>query len=347
MSAGAAYVYRVDGPEIVEEQKLTASDGAESDFFGRSVWTDGSTIVSGAYFDDDVNGTSGSAYVYRFDGAQWFEQQKLTAMVSSVGGRFGRSVAVQGDVILIGADGDRELGVGAGAAYVFDFDGVDWTESQKLTAPDGLPGDGFGGAVALDGSVLVVGEDGDDDDVVGVDTGSAWVYRFNGVSWAPEQKLMASDAAPNDSFGRVVAIDDDVIVVGAFLHAGAALNSGAAYVFRYDGEDWIEEAILTASDAEEDDLFGNAVAVDGNWIIVGANHEDQDILDSDLGSAYVYHYNGDEWVETTILKAPNGDVGGEFGRSVSIDKREIAVGAPLSGTEPANSGSAYAFEVRN
>ena len=151
--------YSVVAPSLVNEQKLTASDGAASDQFGISVAVSGATIVVGMPFDDiGGNVNQGSAYVFKRQGGSWVETQKLTASDGAVFDQFGFSVAVSGATIVVGARLDDIGGnFTQGSAYVFERQGGSWVETQKLTASDGAAGDQFGASVAVSGATIVVG----------------------------------------------------------------------------------------------------------------------------------------------------------------------------------------------
>ena len=197
----------------------------------------------------------------------------------------------------------------------------------KLTAPDAEPS--FGGSVALNGDVAVVGAWGDDD-AAGGSCGSAYVYRFDGVAWAEEEKLTASDAAAGDQFGYSVGASGDVAVVGAWLaDCAAGVACGAAYVYRFNGTSWIEEAKLTAPDAAAQDYFGTSIAVDADLIVVGA-YEDDCVSGTGCGAAYVYRYDSTppaHWEQEAKLTASDADQGDWFGASVSASNQIVAVGA--------------------
>ncbi|MCH8253638.1 MAG: FG-GAP repeat protein, partial [Planctomycetes bacterium] len=232
--SGSAYVYRFNGRTWVEEQKLTASDATQGDGFGRGVSVSGDVAVVGAYLDDDAGGNSGSAYVYRFDGSAWIEEQKLTASDGAASDLFGISVSVSGDVAVIGAVFDDDAGSWSGSAYVYRFNGSAWVEEQKLTASDAAAGDRYGNSVSISGNVVVVGSHNDDG--AGFDSGSAYLYRFDGSTWVEARKLTASDAAPDDRFGYSVAISGGVVVVGSYkdddpFGEDPTSNSGSVYAF--------------------------------------------------------------------------------------------------------------------
>jgi hypothetical protein len=102
-----------------EMAKLLASDGAGEDWFGYSVSIDGNLALIGAYGDDDNGSYSGSAYIYRFDGSTWQEETKLLASDGAEDDVFGTSVAIDGDLVLVGAIGDNDNGSNSGSAYIF------------------------------------------------------------------------------------------------------------------------------------------------------------------------------------------------------------------------------------
>jgi hypothetical protein len=190
----------------------------------------------------------------------------------------GWSVAVDGDVTVVGAPGDGEQGFAAGSAYVYGHNGAAWVEEAMLVDPDGAPYDNFGSSVAVSGDAVLVGSPGDDPG------GSAFVFRFDGKSWTQEAHLLASDGEVGDAFGHSVSIDGQSVVIGdPSNNNGNGVNAGAAYVYRFGCPPWLEVAKLLASDGASQDNFGDDVAISGNAAILGADNDD------DLrGSAYVF-----------------------------------------------------------
>ena len=238
ISSGAAYVFTRSGGSFWSQQaKLTPFDAAASDQFGSSVAIDGDTLVIGAVVDDHPGGANaGSAYVFtRIGGGVWTQPGKLTASDASAGDGFGYSASIDGDTIVIGANGD---GTGRGSAYVFVKPGGGWninTEDAKLTASDAAAVDQFGISVAISGDTVLVGSINGDSGVV--DSGSAYVFVRPAGGWTTtteDAKLTASDAAASDQFGSSVAIDGSTKVVGASgddYTVGGFLNAaGSAYV---------------------------------------------------------------------------------------------------------------------
>ena len=204
------------------------------------------------------------------------------------GDYFGWSVSISSDGLtaIVGAWGDNDNGYNTGSAYIFRFDGNNWIET-KLLASDGVSNDYFGYSVATSGDTVVVGAVLDDDN--GQDSGSAYIYRFDGSSWI-ETKLLATDGEYIDNFGFRVSISDDTIVVGAVWDDDNGQDSGSAYIYRFDGSSWIETKLL-ASDGEDADGFGYSVATSGETVVVGAIAMTMTTAHSS-GSAYVYRFDG-------------------------------------------------------
>jgi len=195
-----------------------------------------------------------------------------------------------------------------------------WIEETSLLASDGAALDYFGYPVSVDGDVAIVGAFGDDDN--GTDSGSAYVYRFNGTDWIEEAKLLASDGQDGDRFGFSAVIDGDAAIIGAYRDDDKGMDSGSAYVYLYNGTNWVEETKLLASDGANDDWFGVSVCIDGDTAIVGACRDDDNGIHS--GSAYVYHYNGMNWVETKLL-ASDGSSFDWFGYATTGDNDAASV----------------------
>jgi hypothetical protein len=196
-NSGSAYVFTRSGTTWTQQQKLTASDGVASDFFGISVAMEADTAVIGASGDDDNGSSSGSAYVFTRSATTWTEQAKLSASDGAASDQFGRPVAVDADTAVIGARFNDDDGTDSGSAYVFTRSAGAWTEQQKLTASDGATNDFFGISVAVDGNTVIIGALLDDDK--GTNSGSAYVFG-----------LLSGDGGPITS--NVVATTNPVEV---------------------------------------------------------------------------------------------------------------------------------------
>jgi len=224
---GAVYVFKRQGGSWVEEQKLTASDGASGDGFGQSVGISGSTLVAGSPGDDIFKG---SIYLFKRQGGNWIEEQKLTASDGAPVDFFGFSAAISGSTIVVGSIGE-DLGshFDQGSVYVFNRQGGSWVEEQKLTASDAGPGDFFGWSVAVSDSTIVVGVPFET--ISGSNTpGSAYVFNRQGADWVVTQKLTPSNGEADDFFSFSVAVSGSTVVVGA--ENSGNIGQGSVYIFK-------------------------------------------------------------------------------------------------------------------
>ena len=230
---GAAYIFRFDDPNWVQEAKLVPADGQEGDLFGFSVAATEDTVVVGAYNGNSGTVTNcGAAYVYTYTGSDWVLQNKLTADDGAYNDRFGWSVAISDDVIIVGAYGDDDNGTDAGSAYVFMYDGLNWVQEAKLLAPDGVTGDRFGFSVSVSGDTVLVGASWDD--LIGTNSGSAYLFNYDGLDWNFQEQLYTLDGSSYDEFGWAVDIDGTNLLIGARGDDDYGSATGAAYAY------WIE-----------------------------------------------------------------------------------------------------------
>jgi len=242
-----------------------------------------------------------------------------------------------------------------------------WNEIIKTVASDREVGDQFGYSVAISGDHAIVGAYFEDHDDAGLNmlihAGSAYLFERNGAGiWNEVQKIVASDRGAGDLFGNSVAISGDYAIVGANLEDedAAGLNSlnapGSAYLFERNGAGiWNEVQKIVASDRELGDQFGQSVAISGNYAIIGANLEDDDVTGlntlSIAGSAYLFERNGvGIWNEAQKIVASDRGTMDQFGHSVAISGNYAIVGARFEGEDAAglntltSAGSAYLYE---
>ena len=259
---------------------------------------------------------------------------KLMASDAAAGDEFGTSVAIHGNIVMIGAP---YAGTG-GAVYVFRTTdgGATYAQVAKLTAADAASGDNFGCSVAIDGDTVVIGAAPEDRSL----TGAAYVFRTTdgGATYGQLAKLTASDAADN-WFGVPVAIDCDTIVIGAYKDDDAGTYSGAAYVFRTSdgGATYGQVAKLTAADAAAFGVFSTA-AISGGTVVVGAWGEN-----SSRGAVYVFRTTdgGTTYGQVAKLTASDAAAGDRFS-PVAIDGDTVVVGAYRKGDY---TGAVYVFRM--
>jgi hypothetical protein len=224
-ATGAAYIYSFNGATWKQQAKLISSDAAENDYFGSSVsLSDGRAAVGASKY---LSSRTGAVYVFTKNGAAWTQEAELAASDGVANDGFGFNVALSGDRVLAGAQFANTNFVQAGAAYVFAFDGATWNQQAKLIAPESTAYDVFGYSVSLLGDHALVGAIGGNDN----NAGAAYVFTFDGTTWAPQAKLIASDGAAFDFFGSAVSLSTNRILVGAPDNLGNGNGSGAAYIF--------------------------------------------------------------------------------------------------------------------
>ncbi|CAN5354916.1 hypothetical protein BH20ACI2_BH20ACI2_09840 [soil metagenome] len=225
---GAAYIFTRNGVSWIQEQKLTATDAAVGDDFGWSVALSGSSAVVGAPGDDS---SRGGLYVFVRNGTSWAQIDKITASDGTEFDRFGYSVSIDGDYLISGAPlGGSNAGT-TGSAYIFSRSGSNWLQQQKLVPADGEENDKFGGSVGLNGSIAVIGSNGDDI-ATAVDQGSAYIFTRVGSTWSQKQKLTGSESSVGDNFGGSVAVRQGAVIAGAYLDdVDSTMERGTAYIF--------------------------------------------------------------------------------------------------------------------
>jgi hypothetical protein len=324
--------------QAVEVRKLTSADPQRVQRMGFSAALSGSRALIGAPFDEDLGPQAGAAYVFeRAADGSWEQTAKLRASDGETGYYFGFSLALDGDLALVGSPRDDEPVDVSGSVYVFERDsGAHWNESEKLVT--GRPGEGFGQAIALQGDRAVIGAP-----FPLHGSGFAFVFERDAAGhWNQTDVLSPSDGAESDGFGFSLALAGERILVGAY---NKSAGRGEAYVFELDPVGhWIERATLLASNSGASDHFGTSVALSGERALVGTRAGDGRVPDS--GAAYVFERDASgAWLETARLGAADGERDDQFGYAVALSGGRALVGAPGDdhGSSGHDAGSAYAF----
>lgn len=306
--AGRAFVFEDQSGAWAVTATLNGSDSQSTDLFAHAVDVSGTTIVVGAPNDDHAGGNdAGSAYVFVKSGAAWVQSVKLTASDAQPTDLFGSAIALEGNTLLIGAPGDDDQGSSAGAVYVFEYDGAQWTQQQKLIPPPSSANHKFGFSLAIDGANAVIGTEL----VLAPGAGLAYVWTHNGTDWANPQTLIPPDGANGDRFGSAVAIDGDWVVVGSPRHEGGANDSGAAYTYKFDGKAWtFHEKLTQPVYPELNEQFGGSAAIEGDTLLIGCpldrvyyDHTAVVVPGFEAGSAYQYSIQNDQFAFKHQLRA--------------------------------------------
>ena len=287
------------------------------------------------------SGTPGPAAVHVFERrtSGWGRVDILSVPAATVEDLFGVSMAADDDTLVVGAQFADTHGEDAGLAYVFERRDARWHQLTVLAASDAAAGDQFGLTVSVSGETLVVGARLADSRAS--DTGAAYVFGRKNGTWHQVGKLIASDAAGGDIFGRV-SLDQDAMVLSADLNDDRGSNAGKAYAFQNRGGVWGEVARLTASDGAAGDEFGISLALKGGIAVFGAVGSGGD----GSGAAYVFERRDGSWAQMARLTASDAATRQGFGFSVAVGHDTIVVGAPNHSGAGERAGAAYVFERR-
>jgi len=301
----------------------------------------------------------------------WTGIIKVCAINRGASDNYGYSIAISGNWAIVGApfedeDANNENNLNSsGSAYIlYNTEGV-WLEYQKIVASDRAALDNFGFAVDIDGDYAIVGAYTEDENASGSDTkmnpGSAYIYKNIEGTWTQIEKIVASDRSADDNFGYSVSIDGNYAVVGAWYEDEnedgneTFTSAGSAYIFQNNSDNWTQIQKIVHSDRDGGDNFGCSLSISGDYIVVGANCEDENVAGgatlNESGSAYVFKKNGGTWEQLQKIVSADRDAADYFGHKVAIDGLNIIVGA-YGDDEDANgsnvvdgAGAAYIFTL--
>lgn len=371
-------IFNADAQELkfVETSKIVASDRSSIHQFGSAVDISGNYAVVGATevstnsMEGDTLSSAGAVYIYEnVNSLGWVEVQKIVPADRDQGDRFGYSVAISGNYIIIGAPYEDEDAFGlntlsdAGSAYIFEKDDSGrWIEIQKIVAWDrNLISEQFGYAVDIDQNFAIIGAITEDDgEGILNKAGSVYIFeKNNNNQWVQGQKVIGSDRNRFDWFGASLCINKNRFVVGVPNHdvvessSQFVNNAGAVYIFQKDSitKMWNEIQKITASFRTMSDNFGTSVSIDENYIIVGSPHHELDLSNQNpifqAGAAYIFEPDEDEiWIEVEKLVSFPRVSGNNFGYSVTNSAHYIIVGSFFDqGIEenPVLGGAAYIY----
>jgi hypothetical protein len=339
LNQGSALVYQRSGELWLPQTSLTSPDGASGDFFGSSVAISQGRIIIGAPFDTyNAIARAGSAWIFERDGDVWPELPSiLTANDGTPGDKFGLDVAVDGNIMVIGArDEDIGSNTNQGAVYVYErqYPGFPWYQAAKLVAFDGGPNQEFGERVAVSGNTIAVGATIDNSA-----RGKVYLfYRDNGT-WFLYQTLTSNAPTPGDRYGNDLDISGNTLVVGAFLDDN---QGGSAFVYDQDAFGfWRLNTKIQSPDTAAGDFFGTSVAIDGDTIVVGIPADD--FGSTDRGTIAVFTRTNNIWTQRTKFSASDTAGNNYFGEYVDIDNGTILVGAYGQLNNSIRPGAAYIF----
>ncbi len=310
-------------PQLVA--KLIPNDVAAGDGFGTNVALDGDYLVATAPFDDDQGSSSGSAYVFWYDGSSWAQQAKLLPSDGAANDNFGTAVSISGETIAVARDDSGTTR--PGAVYVYNRVGGAWSQTAKVSASGWTANELFGFGVALQGDYLAV------------PSGPAGVYANllklriftrSGTSWTQRQSI--TPGISNWYFGTATVFDGNRLFVSA-----PGSGAGQAVVYRRSGSTYAQEGTLVPSDGASGDFFGVGLGAQSDVALVGAHMSDPNSI-TNAGSVYTFGWDGSTWKQWQKILAPDQAANDNFGASVATKGPWTVVGAHQ---KDSNKGSAY------
>lgn len=349
VDSGRAYAYDLSsGTPSVPMAVLSDVTPAVDDLFGMSLALSGAIVAVGAHLDDDGALNSGSVYCFNLSSVTpGVAFASIDNPGPASGDEFGRAVALSGSRLLVGASGDQTGANDAGSAYVFEIlSGTPEIPVASLNNPSPSSTDEFGDAVAISGSLVVVGSSRDDK---GADNAGS-VAIFNLGSTAPEiPVLLIDNPSPNrtDYFGGAVAASGDVIAVSAKQDDAGATNAGTVYLYNIAAPlPGIPVRVIPNPAPQAQDEFGNSLAMSGDLLVVGALKNNT--VADDAGSVYVFNLaSPTPGVPVHVVDNPEPAVGDWFGYSVAISGDRLVVGTPRDDTGATNAGKVYVFDLES
>ncbi|MBT5910423.1 MAG: tandem-95 repeat protein, partial [Opitutae bacterium] len=284
--AGSAYVYNLEanGSWMQSQKLLLTTPVTAIDAFGKAVAVSGDALVVTAIQPGLLgNEGNGSAYVFRLTNGNWTTDGNLTASDGASSDQFGSSVALDGNLTVVGANKADANGLDSGAAYVFNYDANgSWSQEQKLLPAVHTTGDEFGTSVAILGSVALVGSIKADGN--GTDSGAAYVFRRDSSGNWTQEALLAPPVGGVAGFGSSVALSGNYALVDSRVSG----TGGASYLYRNEENStlWTFISMLGRTQGVALETQGNTVAMSGDMILAGSPGDDRN--GSDAGSATLF-----------------------------------------------------------
>ena len=312
-----------------------APESGAGHWFGYSVATEQGLHFAGSPLENRTGPQTGAAYLLDTS-LPGIADVRVTPLLRQTGQRFGWSVDLTADVLVVGAPGQGAM---VGQAYVYERGATGWVQTIILNGLPGHAGDRFGSAIAIEGDRILVGAPGDNGN--GAMAGAVYAFSRGSSLWVLDEVLRAPFTGPGDEFGFALDMQGDGAVIGAFSANTHVYNEGAAYVYRWDGTQYAQEAELWAPNPRPNSMFARSVAILGDRIAVGATEDHPSDLRS--GSVTLYAKQSGGWAVEDRVQAPGVAVGNAFGYAVALKPEGLVVGAPLATKDGVRGGVAYVY----
>lgn len=340
---GRVFAFRFDGDDWLQVALERHPDVTSSANFGYAVALDatGQRLAIGAHLDSAGAPEGGAVYLYDLSDDGWVAGPRIGPTVPVEPARFGSAIAFDGERIYVGAFREPASGNRSGALHVIDRTGDGWSETALLVPGEDAEGSrlGFSVAVTADGRVA---SGAVQDRSAAEDAGAVYVFSDASGDWEVPTRLVSPRALTEGAFARSVAMEGPVAVVGADESSRFVPRGGAVHVYQRVREGWRPVSVFSSSEPEPLARFGNAVALDGDWLVVGARNADAP--DDRSGAAHVFARTDEvTFTEVATLTSPAPVAGGRFGSSVALSNGRILVGEDRERTEPDIAGTAWVF----
>jgi len=340
--SGSAYIYQRSGNYWNLVEKLVPEDGASSDYFGYAVSISGDYAVVGACYDDDKGGNSGSAYIYQNVNNNWQQIKKLVAPDGAGSDYFGYAVALSEKYAIVGAYAEDARTTDSGSAYIYQNINI----TGQIKDPDNKPISGVSFQdypdiePSEDQGYYTISEFVPSDNIMPQKTDHAFYPKYLDLT-------SPNVSGKNTSIqweGHSVSVSDNSAIVGLPEYSLHDYNKGAANIYTKSNDLWTKTVTLEASDAQINDRFGDAVAIFGNYAIVGAPFAD-DYTISNTGAAYLFAYQNSSWRQIQKLMPETTSENQQFGFSLAIGEKYAFVSA--KGTDNHNAVHVFVREDTN
>jgi hypothetical protein len=307
---------------LVSDEPLTPTPSSEATATANATGTPGSETAT-PFSTSTPTTTSTPTWTPTITPTILPVMQRLVASDGEDFDYFGSAVALDGKTLMVGAP--RIGSDNPGAVYVFTFNGSTWVETQKLMPLNGENFNDIGYAIAISGDLALIGAPGET--IEGdINRGAVYFFKFNGVNWVEQATLLASSGTASDQFGGSITISGNTAVIGAGDSPWTDDSfPGTAYIFTYDGVQWIQQAQLMG-DNDGEDNFGSVTAFDGEKILIGSPYAYANAMSD--GTAYSYTYDGLTPIFEQKFTISDSEDYDKFGSAVALSGDTAVISAP-------------------
>lgn len=320
-SSGSAFVLKKENDEWAIVQKLLPSDPKAGDEFGKAVGMAGKNIAIGCFLGDDQGTNSGSVYMFHLEGDDWVEYQEFGPEDPAPYDQFGNFLSLSPEGLVVGVPEKRDKGDKSGCAYLFrETENGIWEQVAKILPDDLQEGDEFGQSVHMNQQQIAIGAYKKDNPAE--NGGAVYLYNWQDQNCTLMQKIISEDNAEGDHFGNAVFLNDDLLAIGAYFDDDNGSKSGSVYLYKKQDDQYHFLSKIISSDGGFGDAFGSALAMDQQFLVVGA------YADSDQGffSGSAYVYNLDQIINTPeVIKDQASVYPVMFSKQITVDLADESI----------------------